>query len=324
MGAQSWMRYVTPNVAMEMWNLQDPSDVIIGFGARQAFSWTAPLSEPRIQTLKDRMWAEQHLSTFDVAIQLPESLVKNTVQYSDSPLRLTMFIYRKTGLFVGSRAADKDQGVVNSAVISASLGGRRISSLEDKVRLVFKPFREPVNDDQSSQCVFWDTESGGSAQWSSAGCVYNGTVNGRTVCLCDHLTNFAILTDFYGDRVPISKGHETALTVLTIIGLILSIIGLAITIITFLAFQKLRQGRAQQTLFNMSVALLCFQTTFLIGVKLTSVMPLCLAVSVLLHYFVLVSFAWMLIEAVLQYLTFVKVLGTYVSRYTLKTVLPAW
>lgn len=88
--------------------------------------------------------------------------------------------------------------------------------------------------------------------------------------------------------------------------------------------RKLRQGRAQQTLFNMAVALLCFQIIFLVGVKQTSIMPVCLAVAVLLHYFILVSFAWMLIEAVLQYLTFVKVLGTYISRYTLKTVLPAW
>lgn len=29
--------------------------------------------------------------------------------------------------------------------------------------------------------------------WSSEGCVYDGTVNGHEVCLCDHLTNFAVL-----------------------------------------------------------------------------------------------------------------------------------
>ena len=88
--------------------------------------------------------------------------------------------------------------------------------------------------------------------------------------------------------------------------------------------RKLRQGRAQQTLFNMSVALLCSEVVVLVGLKQTTSYGLCLAVAVLLHYFILVSFLWMLIEAVLQYLTFVKVLGTYISKYTLKTVLPAW
>lgn len=29
--------------------------------------------------------------------------------------------------------------------------------------------------------------------WSSKGCVYDGKVNGRDVCLCNHLTNFAVL-----------------------------------------------------------------------------------------------------------------------------------
>ena len=88
--------------------------------------------------------------------------------------------------------------------------------------------------------------------------------------------------------------------------------------------RKLRQGRAQQTLFNMSVALLCSEVVVLVGLKQTTNYGVCLAVAVLLHYFILVSFLWMLIEAVLQYLTFVKVLGTYISKYTLKTVLPAW
>ena len=93
---------------------------------------------------------------------------------------------------------------------------------------------------------------------------------------------------------------------------------------SFRLHRKLRQGRAQQTLFHMSVALLCSEVTLLTGLKATSHYGVCLAVAALLHYFILASFLWMLVEAVLQYLTFVKVLGTYVSKYTLKTVLPAW
>jgi len=89
-------------------------------------------------------------------------------------------------------------------------------------------------------------------------------------------------------------------------------------------FRKLRQGRAQQTLFNLSLALLLAMLVFLIGIRQTHSHGLCIAVAVLLHYLVLVSFMWMLVEAVLQYLTFVKILGTYITRYTLKTVLPAW
>ncbi|GFO44088.1 G-protein coupled receptor [Plakobranchus ocellatus] len=264
MGHDPVVRHVTSNVAMELWSLEDAGeDVVIGMGATSTSSWAAPLSDPRIVTIKSRDWAQQNLPNFDIAIELPETLIP-----------------------------EEDEG-------------------------------------WNTHCVFWDDRvSAGNgkqrARWSGEGCVYNGTWNGRHVCLCDHLTNFAVLLDFYGERRAVPKVHDTSLSVITLIGLSLSIFGLAMTIITFLAFKKLRQGRAQQTLFNMAIALLCFQTVFLFGIKQTAIWPLCLIVAVLLHYFILVSFAWMLIEAVLQYLTFVKVLGTYISRYTLKTVLPAW
>ncbi|XP_060582475.1 adhesion G-protein coupled receptor G2-like [Ruditapes philippinarum] len=63
---------------------------------------------------------------------------------------------------------------------------------------------------------------------------------------------------------------------------------------------------------------------FLVGIKQTHSYFGCITVAVLLHYLILVSFMWMLMEAILQYLTFVKILGTYITRFTLKTVLPAW
>ncbi|GFR83911.1 adhesion G-protein coupled receptor G6 [Elysia marginata] len=266
----------------------------------------------------NREWAERNLPNFDIAIELPEALVRNTIRYSDSALRLSMFIYRKSSLFVASGRSSgagrgdavvdhlSPPGEINSAIISASLGGRPVQGLQDKIRLVFKPLKIPEEEDGwDTHCVFWDdvnshdTDVNRRARWSSRGCVYNGTLNGRHVCLCDHLTNFAVLLDFYGERRSIATAHETSLSVITL-------------------------GRAQQTLLNMAIALLCFQTVFLFGVKQTAVWPVCMLVALLLHYFILVSFVWMLIEAVLQYLTFVKVLGTYISRYTLKTVLPAW
>lgn len=89
-------------------------------------------------------------------------------------------------------------------------------------------------------------------------------------------------------------------------------------------YRKLRRGRAQQTLFNLALSMLCSWIVFLTGIKQTHSFYGCIIVAALLHYFILSSFMWMLMEAFLQYLTFVKVLGTYVTRYTLKTVLIAW
>ena len=63
---------------------------------------------------------------------------------------------------------------------------------------------------------------------------------------------------------------------------------------------------------------------FLAGFERVESRVPCLAVAALLHYLILASFMWMLMEAVLQYLMFVKVLGATYSKYMVKTAIPAW
>lgn len=91
-----------------------------------------------------------------------------------------------------------------------------------------------------------------------------------------------------------------------------------------LSNRKLRQTRPQQTMFNLALAELCSWIVFLAGINQIGDHNGCIVVAVLLHYFILVSFMWMLVEAVLHYILFVKVLGTYTPRFMLKTAIPAW
>lgn len=63
---------------------------------------------------------------------------------------------------------------------------------------------------------------------------------------------------------------------------------------------------------------------FLAGMERTDSYYGCITVAALMHYFLLVSFMWMLVEGFLQYLRFVRVLGTYVPRFILKASIPAW
>ncbi|NXG42747.1 AGRG2 protein, partial [Psilopogon haemacephalus] len=51
---------------------------------------------------------------------------------------------------------------------------------------------------------------------------------------------------------------------------------------------------------------------------------LCIAVAVFLHYFLLVSFTWMGLEAFHMYLALVKVFNTYVRKYILKFCIVGW
>ncbi|ELU06332.1 hypothetical protein CAPTEDRAFT_122466, partial [Capitella teleta] len=162
-------------------------------------------------------------------------------------------------------------------------------------------------------CVYWDFKAlNGSGNWSTAGCRFNRTEKLTYICHCQHLTNFAILT------------NHLALSVLSIVGLVLSISALSFVILSFISFRHAISGRSQKVLVNLAAALLLVNVTFLAGVNRTSDYTGCVLVAALLHYFLLVSFSWMLIEGTLQYLRFVKVLDTYIENFMLKVTIPGW
>lgn len=54
-------------------------------------------------------------------------------------------------------------------------------------------------------------------------------------------------------------------------------------------------------LICLAVSLLALNLTFLIGVEQTGAPIVCTAIAVALHYFLLCSFSWMFVEAVLMY-----------------------
>ena len=59
--------------------------------------------------------------------------------------------------------------------------------------LLFKLLKSEVRANLTG-CGYWDwKENTGLGGWSLDGCVHVTVDNGRDVCHCDHLTNFAVL-----------------------------------------------------------------------------------------------------------------------------------
>lgn len=77
---------------------------------------------------------------------------------------------------------------------------------------------------------------------------------------------------------------------------------------------------------NLSAALLFLNLLFLLDGWITSfnVDGLCIAVAVLLHFFLLATFTWMGLEAIHMYIALVKVFNTYIRRYILKFCIIGW
>ena len=75
-----------------------------------------------------------------------------------------------------------------------------------------------IQESEDNECGYWDYDlhdkSGG---WATNGCHLNRTEYGRHVCVCDHLTNFAVLVVrcclFKYLKKNISKGRGVTHTI---------------------------------------------------------------------------------------------------------------
>lgn len=92
-------------------------------------------------------------------------------------------------------------------------------------------------------------------------------------------------------------------------------------------YRKLRKDIPSKILIQLCLALLLLNLVFLVDAWLAlypDAVGLCISTAWFLHYFLLVAFTWMGLEAVHMYLALVKVFNSYISRYMLKFSLVGW
>nr|XP_014593712.1 adhesion G-protein coupled receptor G6 isoform X2 [Equus caballus] len=258
------------------------------------------------------------------SVMLPPNLLENLSQ-EDSVLvkRVQFTFFNKTGLF---QDVETKKGTLVSYVMACSIGNITIQGLKDPVRIKIKHARSQAV--HHPVCAFWDLDNGeASGFWNTSGCVTQGHSDAsETVCLCNHLTHFGVLMDLQGTASQMDARNTRILTFLTYIGCGISAIFSATTLLTYVAFEKLRRDYPSKILMNLSTALLFLNLIFLLDGWITSfhVDGLCTAVAALLHFFLLATFTWMGLEAIHMYIALVKVFNTYIRRYILKFCIIGW
>uniref|UniRef100_A0A3B4TPC9 Adhesion G-protein coupled receptor G2 n=1 Tax=Seriola dumerili TaxID=41447 RepID=A0A3B4TPC9_SERDU len=258
------------------------------------------------------------------SIRLPPSLTQDlTSEEQQLASRVQFNFYQKNTVFQDRSIGQRK---LNSGILGASVANLSITGLTDDVVIHLRN-TEPIPANFVATCVFWDftlnNESGG---WNPKGCSVQKSTDNETVCGCNHLTSFAILLDL--SRQPVtSRVQATILTFITYIGCGISAIFLSITLLTYLAFGKLRKDIPSKILIQLCLALLMLNLVFLVDAWLAlypEAVGLCISTAWFLHYFLLVAFTWMGLEAVHMYLALVKVFNSYISRYMLKFSLVGW
>ncbi|XP_061846806.1 adhesion G-protein coupled receptor G6 isoform X3 [Colius striatus] len=257
------------------------------------------------------------------SVVLPPSLLKNLSQDEFEAISRAQFtFFNKNGLFQDA----ENPANLTSFVVACSIGNITIQDLQDYVKVTIKHTK--IQEDPKPTCVFWDmNKNGGNGGWNPAGCQVDAESNeNETICLCNHLTHFGVLMDLQRTVTQIDSQNTKVLTFLTYIGCGISAIFSAATLLTYIAFEKLRRDYPSKILMNLSTALLFLNLIFLLDGWIASfdIDGLCTAIAALLHFFLLATFTWMGLEAVHMYIALVKVFNTYIRRYILKFCIIGW
>lgn len=180
----------------------------------------------------------------------------------------------------------------NGKIISVTLPNT-IKNLKNKLPIFIAPNQH--NKDDGNDCGYWNYTNATDG-WSADGCIRNKLLSTST-----HLTHFAYLFQGY---IIIPSNQLNNLKIITIVGCSFSLTGILFIYVTAILFEKWRSSCSTKILLHFSTAIV-FEMAMVLFVDTeenTKTFALrndglsCIAVGSLTHYFLLVTFLWMLIS----------------------------
>ena len=129
--------------------------------------------------------------TSSASIILPQTIFNKLVIKNSSGEQTAIFIlYKETKLFAASfEDTTKTSSRLNSLVIAGSVKKLQIEDLSEPVKIALRSIAR--GDTNTTLCSYWDFSFG---DWTQEGCLFDRVLgDGRVLCTCNHLTNFAML-----------------------------------------------------------------------------------------------------------------------------------
>ena len=131
------------------------------------------------------------LITSSASITIPRTIFSELANTNSSGRQTAIFaLYKETKFFVASfEDFTKTSSRLNSFVIAGSFKRLPIENLNDSVKVALRSIAR--GNTNTTLCSYWDFNLG---DWSQEGCVFDRVLeDGRVLCNCNHLTNFAML-----------------------------------------------------------------------------------------------------------------------------------
>ncbi|XP_053385920.1 adhesion G protein-coupled receptor L3-like isoform X2 [Mercenaria mercenaria] len=207
-------------------------------------------------------------------------------------------MYRNLSQIIPSTTIDnRSTGVqLNAPVMSFTYFPSIKRQLDSPVEITFQLYN---NHWEHARCSFWEETNGSQGFWSEEGCQQkeDDQNKGTVVCVCEHLTNFAVLmSPSSPSKVP--EDHATALSIISMTGCIISMICLFLTAALHIYFWRVVKSVRSILHINLSCSLFIAYILFLSGINRTEHKDVCTAMAVLLHLVFLTVFFIMLTEGI--------------------------
>ncbi|KAJ6633435.1 Latrophilin Cirl, partial [Pseudolycoriella hygida] len=190
--------------------------------------------------------------------------------------------------------------MLNSKVISASLGKGRHIQLSHPIRLAFKHLK--TENVTNPICVFWNYID---HAWSEDGCYVESTNRSHSICMCNHLTNFAILMDIVDDaNQSLLSFWDGNLRIMIYVSIAICIIFIVIAFLTLRLFNGVFLKSNRTTIYkNLYICLLVVEALFLFGIEQNETNLFCGFTTAFLHCAFLCAIAWVFFEGYQLYVT---------------------
>ncbi|KPM04359.1 hypothetical protein QR98_0028030 [Sarcoptes scabiei] len=179
---------------------------------------------------------------------------------------------------------------INSHVIGAALSQnepihQHPIALSQPVTIVLR--HTQVENISNQQCVYWNNEL---QNWLTDGCWTESSNLTHTVCMCNHLTHFALLSEIKTISDQIEPINNLGRFLVIISCSISTIVLLMITILIFLT--PIGNKVSASINRNLYATLLFAQIIYILVLNLSENISIFASILATLHYFLLATFCW--------------------------------
>ncbi|EDV25637.1 uncharacterized protein TRIADDRAFT_55942 [Trichoplax adhaerens] len=298
------------NIVMEVYGFSPQLNRNYQFPDRVFSLANSPSNDIIFQTNNSQNWLRGN------KIKLPAS----TFQSYNTNIKVVSFMYRTLSELLPdeidqSISASSRNWIPQTLVISTSLYPPLTAALLEPLEYILEKLSNEtlIYNQQlyavsnNFNCSFWNysIRTIHSGAWSNQGCRSKSFNSTHIVCQCDHLTNFAVLIRL--SERNLSAPIQLSLEIITYVGCGLSVAGLSVTIAVYVFLWKFLKNATHKIHLNLFIWLLLSNLILMFVDLAKNVKPLCAAFACLLHFTLLTTFSWMLIEGIHIYFILVKV-----------------